>query len=383
MVDEVVNVGWFTRLKNAVIGVVMGLVLTCVSVPLLFWNEGRTVKTEQALVEGERAVVPIAPQPVDPSRENQLVYLQAAAVTDGALHDADFGVTVPALKLKRDAEIFQWKEDEKTESKKKIGGGQSQQKTYSYDKVWSKEPIDSSKFKKASGHENHGTLPFSSHVFTAEKITVGAYRLSDGLTRQLSGYAQIALPPEQREKASEAVRSWKVTGDHFYRGEDPGAPKIGDIRVRFSQIVPGDVSLLAQQSGDTFRPYMTKVGRAIERLEMGNQSAEAMFAHARAENNLLKWLLRGGGFVLMAVGIGLVFRPLVVVADVLPLMGDLLGMGVFAFAVGAAAFGSLLTIAAGWIFFRPVLGVSLAAAAVAVLGLLMYLGHQARARRIA
>ena len=68
----------------------------------------------------------------------------------------------------------------------------------------------------------------------------------------------------------------------------------------------------------------------------------------------------------MAFGIGLVFNPLVVFADVLPLLGDILGMGIAIFAMAVAAFFSLLTIALAWLAYRPVLAVALMLAAVAI-----------------
>ena len=61
----------------------------------------------------------------------------------------------------------------------------------------------------------------------------------------------------------------------------------------------------------------------------------------------------------MFLGIVLIFRPLVVLADVLPVLGSLLGLGVVFFAAVLAAPLSLVVIAMGWIFYRPVLGVIL------------------------
>jgi Transmembrane protein 43 len=70
----------------------------------------------------------------------------------------------------------------------------------------------------------------------------------------------------------------------------------------------------------------------IYRLEPGQVSATEMFAHEEGENTILTWALRGLGFLLMAVGLSLVFRPVATVADVVPFLGNLLsaGAGVFA-----------------------------------------------------
>ena len=129
---------------------------------------------------------------------------------------------------------------------------------------------------------------------------------------------------------------------------------------------------MARQIGDTFEPWQSSTGSTIERLMPGTVSPENMIGAMESENATLTWILRGVGFVLMALGIGLVFGPLAVLADVLPFLGDLLRMGVGLFAGLVAAALSLLTIAAAWLAYRPLLGVGLIILAVGlVVGLKM------------
>ncbi len=97
-----------------------------------------------------------------------------------------------------------------------------------------------------------------------------------------------------------------------------------------------------------------------------------------AENATLTWILRGVGFVLMAFGIGLVFAPLAVLADVLPFLGDMLRMGVGLFAGLVAGALSLVTIAVAWLAYRPLLGIGLLVLAV---GLIVALRMLTRRRR--
>ncbi len=108
---------------------------------------------------------------------------------------------------------------------------------------------------------------------------------------------------------------------------------------------------------------------------MGNKSAEEMLATMESENVMLTWILRAAGFLMMAFGIGMVFSPLAVLADVLPIMGDLLRMGIGLFAAFVAAALSLVTIALAWLAYRPVLGITLLAAALALIVLLKVLGR--------
>ena len=55
----------------------------------------------------------------------------------------------------------------------------------------------------------------------------------------------------------------------------------------------------------------------------------------------------------------MIFRPIVVVAEFVPLIGSLVGAGASMAAFFLAAPLSLLTIAVAWITYRPLVGVSL------------------------
>src|SRR5260370_23075900 len=84
-----------------------------------------------------------------------------------------------------------------------------------------------------------------------------------------------------------------------------------------------------------------------------------MFKTAQDENAILTWVVRGVGFFVMFIGLFLVFRPIAVFADVLPLFGTMLGAGIGLFAFLGAAVLTILTIAVAWVFVRPVLGIIL------------------------
>lgn len=75
----------------------------------------------------------------------------------------------------------------------------------------------------------------------------------------------------------------------IYLGQDPNAQQVGDMRIAFSQVKPMVVSLYAAQIGSTFEPYLTEVGKPVERIEAGEHSAAAMFHEAALENNAVTW----------------------------------------------------------------------------------------------
>jgi hypothetical protein len=71
------------------------------------------------------------------------------------------------------------------------------------------------------------------------------------------------------------------------------------------------------------------------------------------------------------------------VADVVPLIGDMIGMGIGLVSFAIAAPLSLLTIAIAWIFYRPLLGIVLIAVAVGIAVWLKSLAAKKKAAKAA
>lgn len=378
---EVSHQSWFSRLGGAFKGIFFGLILVLGAFFLLFWNEGRAVERYKTLEEGAGAVVAVSADAVDPGREGALVHVSGRAETDRILRDETFGVAEPALRLVRQVEMYQWEENEQEKTEKKGGGSTTTTTTYSYDKTWSERAIDSSRFHQPAGHENPGALPWEGREVTADPVTLGGFRLSHNLVRKIDRWEDLPvasagdLPADLRQRA-------RLHDGGLYVGEgEPGSPQIGDVRIRFRVVRPTEVSVISQQAGDGFRPFQAKAGGTLELLELGTVPAEEMFAAAQRRNTLLTWALRLGGFLLMAMGFGIVLRPLSVLADVVPFIGNLVGAGTGIVAFLLSGFLSLITIAVAWLFYRPLLAMLLVAVAVAAITWLVLKVRKARAER--
>lgn len=66
---EVTHTSYGGRIKASFTGIIFGWILFIGAFPLLFWNEGRAVKRDQTLKEGEGAVVFISLDRVEPSKQ--------------------------------------------------------------------------------------------------------------------------------------------------------------------------------------------------------------------------------------------------------------------------------------------------------------------------
>jgi len=353
---------WFSRLGKAFTGIVVGLVLIVIGIGLLFWNEGRAVKAFKTLKEGRGLVTDVASDAVDSANNGKLVHISAAAVTDETLVDEDFGVSASAIRLRRDVEMFQWKENKSSETRKKLGGGEETVTTYTYIKAWSNMLNDTANFQEPSGHENPSELPYSSMTLDAERVAAGAFHLSPDLISQLSDFKH--LPVRDEPEGSQWPEGARADKGGIYLGANPAQPQVGDARIKFSVVEQGPVSVVAAQNGDTFADYQTKVGGAIDMIVPGNVPAQQMFEDAISNNVLLTWILRLVGFILIWIGFGLLFAPLSVLADIFPLFGSLVGAatGLIAFLLALAV--ALAVIAIAWVVFRPLLGVALLVVAV-------------------
>jgi hypothetical protein len=366
---ETTSQGWGSRIMSSIKGVLFGGAFFLVAFPLLVWNEGRAVTRARSLEEGAGAVVSVPDASVTAGHEGKLVHMSGQATTSQTLADPEFAVSVSALRLRRTVEMYQWKEDEKSETKNKIGGGTETVKTYSYVKTWDDDLIDSGRFRHEDGHENPGAKPFSNQDWSAEPVKLGGFRLSSDQVSRLDRFEPLSPDPKAVLPAATAARV-KVTGSQYYAGKDPNVPAIGDARVTFQVARPAEISVVALQVGDTFEGYHAKAGGTVDLLEYGVKSADAMFKAAQDANTLLTWILRGVGFFVMFLGLTMVFNPLRVLGDVIPILGTLMGAGIALFAGAVAAALSLVTIAIAWLAYRPVLGiVLLVLAGAAIVGL--------------
>ncbi len=397
---EVTSTNWFSRLGNSFKGIGTGILLIVAATVLLWWNEGRTVRTGDAIAEAQMVTEPIPSiDKIDSAFEGKMVYATGRAVTKDELTDPVFGVKVNAIKLRRKVEYYQWVEHRRSEKRQKLGGGEETVTTYTYSREWVNHPVDSQSFKQMMGHENKTRIQTEAVDWLAPNVTFGAYRFPAFLTRSIGGEKplDISLTDTQRAELQKAffapnasLDASQVVGQQgasmihtqtntIYVGREPGSPSIGDVRVTFFETPAAEVSILAKVNGDTFVPFRASNGNTFSRLSMGVQDMNSMFDAAKSSNATTAWLLRGLGVVLCIAGFGMIFAPLKVLADVIPLLGSIVGAGTGLVAGLLGSAWSLVIIAIAWIRFRPVLGFCLLGAALTLVILLFIKGRMKKA----
>ena len=324
-----------------------------VGFPVLFSNEGRAVATTKTNEEGAASVVEATPAEVDPSQEGKLVHVVGEATTKDVLSDEEYGVSATAISMLREVEMYQWVEHADTKEEKKLGGKVEQVTTYTYTKEWCAHPVNSDEFKEQDKINPPARRELGERQSFAKDVTIGVRRLNDAQIRSIGRAERLV------------VKYQPVTTNEFFEvsGSVP-VPRIGDVRATFSVVRPHVVTVVAAQAGANFLPYTAKsTKKSISHVMDGAIDAEGVFAAAERSNTIMTWLLRAVGFFLMFFGLSMVLKPISVLADVLPILGDIVEMGTGLVAGVVAFVCSVATIAVAWIFYRPVLAVLLLALA--------------------
>lgn len=380
-VQEVTYRSWFDRIKSALIGVLVGIVLIPGSCWLLFWNEGRAVTTARSLTEGASAVLAVPADRVDPANEGKLIYVNAPLRVTGTLVDPTFPIRAEnAVRLIRTVEMYQWRENRRSETRNRVGGGQETVTTYSYEQGWYSSHQNSSNFRQP-GHNNPSRMPYSANTVTAQQGSVGAFRLTQ---EQLQGFGRPVRVTLDANNPEFRRNNAQVVDNVLYLANDPQHPRIGDVRITFTYVPAGTASIIARQTGDGFGPYQTRAGDRIQMINEGTIPADQMFRAAEEGNRILTWILRAVGLILMAVGFMMIMAPLGVLADIVPLFGDIVRFGTGLIGLALTFVLGPLVMAVAWFWYRPVVAAIVMAVGIAVaFGISALARSRARARAAA
>lgn len=341
-------------------GMLVGVCLFIFSFYVLFTNEGRAIRTATSLDEGLSQVLSLHPDMyLDPQNNNRLVHLYSSLRTSQPLYDPNYRVAVQAVKLKRNVEMYQWVEYQESREYKENGETKTET-TYTYNTEWKSELVSSRHFDQEIGHINPSAMAVESVTVVAPEVWVGHFSLSKGLIDQVNNFQTLQLGGLPVTDPFLTVYE-----DHFYHTANPRRPEVGDVRVSFSYAGlsgegswPGPaqtVSVVAMQKADGLTAFRTRAGDTLEILYMEELTAEEVFAKEHQMNVMKTWALRAGGWFLMFLGISLTTRIIYTLVDWVPVLRELVSVGLKVFALCVSCSLSLLTIAVGWLFYRPLL----------------------------
>ena len=427
---ETTTTGYGTRVGNSFKAIGSGFLLFVLGTALLWWNEGRAVKTEKMLDEAGSAYVEMEnPNKKDASLEGEFICGTAMATTEDSLSDAQFGIGAKAIALRRTVEYYQWVEHSQTKKEDKLGGKEVTTTTYTYSKQWVSSPVQSSQFHDPAYQNKNMVLTTVDEAEQyAENVSFGAYKLPESLIHSISSREgmdlaisedllsqfdkstqaayerfygvqksiqqptqqsapqQPAIPDSVKALLSDSVKavldSLQAVSDSInkqmataenqkdlqyihlasnvlYFGRVPGSPEVGDVRVTFEKVVPAKVTVMAVVDGDSFKPFKAKNGKRFQTLVMGKKSGDEIIDAAKESNNMILWALRIIGILMVIGGLKGIFGFIETILKVVPFIAGIFGWGVGLVCTVIGIAWSLIIIAIAWLFYRPLLGISL------------------------
>lgn len=331
-------------------GVLGGLAILLIGIGVLWYNEGRTVTTQSTINEAKKNYTDISSKKIDKKYEGKLVATKGKidlSETD-ELNDSIFGIKAKAAKLIRNVEIYQWKENCKTDDDDK--------KECTYEKVWDDKLIDSSNFE-TSGHENPSSVLYESETYISNNVKLGAFILPEELIKSLS--------PNKKKNNTNLTEEYKntiegvtVSGNYLTDVKD-NSPEIGNIRVSFDYLDEETVSVMAVQTDNTFEAFTSKKGKDVYKILKGNYTGAQILNNMTKTNKTIKWVLRFIGILLIISAFNSMFSFITNLTDKIPVLGKIVSgtTGLISAILGLSL--SLIIIAIAWFRFRPILSIVL------------------------
>lgn len=215
---ETTTTGYGTRVGNSFKSIGTGFILFCAATALLWWNEGRAVKTAKMLEEAGGAWVEMPnPEKINKDLNGELVCGTAMATTADSLGDAQFGVGEKGIiALKRKVEYYQWVEHAESKSEDKLGGKEVTTTTYTYSQQWVSSPVQSSQFKDPAYQNKNTVLTTVEDADQwAENVSFGAYKLPEGLIHSISSSEAFDLAINENLLA-QFDKSTQTAYERFY-----------------------------------------------------------------------------------------------------------------------------------------------------------------------
>lgn len=348
--------------KQSTGGFLTGLFFFFGAMVLLGWNEHRTVQNRGAITEFGKAVVERPVDRLDAASEGQAGLFRGETEAGGERVDDRFGIASEGLRLSREVEMYQWVEKKRTE--KDSNGNEVTR--YEYRKEWQSRPVDSDGFHDRS-HQNPG-FPFTSARFYAEDARFGAYRLGEDQIDQLPEQ-RLDLPAELPAELSS--QGYRLDAGYYTDSRNLAQPEVGNVRLAFSTTPTGPLSVIGTARGTQLGAWTARNGVEIYKQKAGRHEAGVLVQELHDENEFIKWLLRGGGWLGMVLGLTMSFASFTRWLSVIPLLGPLIQRAVFWAGFALATLSATVVIAIAWLAVRPLLAGAVIAGTVAATYLLL------------
>lgn len=298
--------GFLSNLMGSIASVPIGILLFLASFVVLFKSEGCTNFADVARSATEVSATEASGQ------DGTFVSVTGELSAASQIADPDYLKPGDYISLFRNVEQYVWIETSRSETRDKVGGGTETTTTYSYEMGWTNNPQNSANFEQPSGHSNPPQR-IEDQIWKVDRGAVGAWSFATA-DMGLPAAATISLTPDMLLQAN-----GNVAGGYLYIDGGPETPQLGDHRISWSALpARGTYTAFGLAQGNELRPYEYESGEMWMSMRAG--SRDAAISSYDTEHSIMMWLLRLGGFLMMWIGMQMVFAPLHAIAGILPFL---------------------------------------------------------------
>jgi hypothetical protein len=215
---------------------IIGAVLVLAGIGLVAMTSRGLLNYRAAAVRHGGEVINLGADAVpQPGQHGYMARIVATPTVVEAPQDPEFNLRVNTPVLTRHVEMFQWREV-------RIGDG------VHYELDWVDRPLDASRFREPAGHANPTGFPISGKSFDAGLVRVGGFKLGPVLLHALPGLQRVT--PDPKSLPENLAASFSRHGDYLVTSANPGAPRLGDVRVSWDEVPLQQVTVVGRLDGD-------------------------------------------------------------------------------------------------------------------------------------
>lgn len=326
-----------------IVGVVFGLIIFCFATLLFYKNEYFLICKQITKEFILKNYVKTAANHIESEKNGKLVLLSGKIATNDILTDPLLRSGVGnCLSLHRRVEMYQWVEKEHKQTRSQ-GKNTETYYTYSYEKKWSQDYINSSYFNQYKEHLNPSPkyLQYEKRHSLSKNIRIGVHNITSEKFGFLGSpevlpinYGKVLNLPIsaiiknnsiyynvfKEEKALIAKELYDKKNENAEEEEDdeafdlepyqvnPNKPELGDVKISFVVYPVCAATVLGKQNKDSIVPYKGDGERFnIFQVKAGEVNISD-FNEVKEEDESILWKIRVEFYLLMCLGIFILAR---------------------------------------------------------------------------
>ncbi|XP_039297293.1 transmembrane protein 43 homolog isoform X2 [Nilaparvata lugens] len=250
--------------------IIFGTLLLGIGIFLLYSNEMKAVEMTNSLHDALNSVIQVhLLDPIYEINEGMLIYICGPIQLDEPLTEPEYGISVPAVKLKRRVQMYQWVEEITKKAVDDTLPTADSSFSATYTTEWKDKLIDSNRFFNTADHHNPTEFPLKSAMYVSDVVRLGRYTLSTELKDKFSDF--ISVTSDERPER----RDIKLHVGLYYHSIDVWNPEVGDIRVQFSYAGPQGavVTVVGRQVNSELQGSLLAPGRVPVYMMLSQQHA--------------------------------------------------------------------------------------------------------------